>query len=66
VERELVIKVEDNGHGINATAGQGSSDGLKGMQQRLHQLGGRCEIAANANGGTSVKLVIPVRLRKEA
>ena len=61
---ELTIKVQDNGHGLNGTASEGSSDGLKGMQERLRQLSGRCEINGNANGGTCVRLVIPVRLPK--
>jgi ligand-binding sensor domain-containing protein/signal transduction histidine kinase len=64
VADELVIKVEDNGRGLNATPQEGSSDGLKGMQERLHRLGGRCEIAEVANGGTCVKLIIPARLPK--
>ncbi|MGH7991201.1 MAG: sensor histidine kinase, partial [Limisphaerales bacterium] len=59
---ELIIKVEDNGHGLNMTETQGSGDGLKGMQERLRRLGGRCEITGVANGGTCVKLVIRVRL----
>jgi signal transduction histidine kinase len=59
---ELIIKVEDNGHGLTAMTPQGSSDGLKGMRERLLRLGGRCEITDRANGGTCVKLSIPVRL----
>jgi signal transduction histidine kinase len=65
VADELTIKVQDNGHGLNGAASEGSSDGLKGMQERLRQLSGRCEINGNANGGTCVKLVIPVRLSRD-
>jgi len=64
VSNELTIRVQDNGHGLNGAASPGSSDGLKGMQERLHQLKGRCEIIGHANGGTCVMLVIPVRLAK--
>jgi signal transduction histidine kinase/ligand-binding sensor domain-containing protein len=65
VADELIIRVEDNGHGLATAAVQGSSDGLIGMQDRLRHLGGRCEITGGANGGTCVKLVIPVRLPKD-
>ena len=65
VANELTIKVQDNGHGLNGAVSEGSSDGLKGMQERLRQLSGRCEIMGNTNGGTCVKLVIPVRLAKD-
>jgi signal transduction histidine kinase len=65
VANELTIKVQDNGHGLNGARSEGSSDGLKGMQERLRQLSGRCEIMGNTNGGTCVKLVIPVGLSKD-
>jgi signal transduction histidine kinase/ligand-binding sensor domain-containing protein len=65
VADELIIKVEDNGHGLATADVQGSSDGLIGMQERLRHLGGRCEITGGADGGTCVKLVIQVRLPKD-
>jgi signal transduction histidine kinase len=60
----LLICVTDNGHGLNQSVAEGSPDGLKGMQARLLALGGRCEISAVAEGGTSVKLLIPVGPKK--
>jgi signal transduction histidine kinase len=65
VKDELAVKVEDNGRGLKTSTVEGSRDGLKGMQDRLRELGGCCEIVENTNGGTSVKLVIPVRLPKD-
>jgi signal transduction histidine kinase/ligand-binding sensor domain-containing protein len=61
----LMIRVEDNGHGVDASTVAGSRDGLAGMQERLQRLGGRCEISAAAAGGTTVTLVIPVHKPKE-
>src|SRR6202000_1702003 len=48
---ELMIRVMDNGHGLDRPAGTGSPDGLKGMHERLVRLGGRCEVAGIAEGG---------------
>jgi signal transduction histidine kinase len=64
LSHELAIKVQDNGRGLKATETPGSRDGLHGMQERLRQLGGRCEIAENVDGGTYVRLIIPVRVPK--
>lgn len=62
---ELTIKVQDNGHGFNGAVSQGSTDGLKGMRERLRQLGGRCEIIGTTNAGTCVKLIIPLRVSRD-
>jgi signal transduction histidine kinase/ligand-binding sensor domain-containing protein len=64
LSHELTIKVQDNGRGLKAAETPGSRDGLHGMQERLRQLGGRCEIAENVDGGTCVRLIIPVCLPK--
>jgi len=58
--RDLVISVEDNGRGLEAGAKPGDGLGLIGMQERLQQLGGRCEVTPGSAGGTCVKLFIPV------
>jgi ligand-binding sensor domain-containing protein/signal transduction histidine kinase len=63
-EEHLMIRVTDNGHGPNQAKAEGSQDGLKGMQERLLRLGGRCDIAAVAEGGMSVKLLIPAGPKK--
>jgi len=60
--RELVISVEDNGRGLETGAKPGDGLGLIGMQERLQQLGGKCEVTAGTAGGTCVKLFIPVEL----
>jgi len=62
--RELVISVEDNGRGLETGAKPGDGLGLIGMQERLQQLGGKCEVTAGTAGGTCVKLFIPVEMSK--
>lgn len=56
----LLIHVADNGRGPENDVIESSRDGVKGMQERLARLGGRCEIARDPAGGMSVKLFIPV------
>lgn len=58
---ELKISVADNGHGFKMPAGEGSHDGLIGMQERLRRLNGRCEVIAAGEHGTTVVLTIPIR-----
>jgi signal transduction histidine kinase len=55
------VRVTDNGHGFDAGPGEGSPDGLAGMQDRLRRLGGRCEVSSKRGAGTSVTLLVPIR-----
>lgn len=59
-EQELMLRTADNGCGLEASAGSVSRHGLLGMQGRLQHLGGRCEIACPASGGTTVTFILPV------
>jgi signal transduction histidine kinase/ligand-binding sensor domain-containing protein len=61
VSGELLIRVADNGCGFVVPCGEGSLDGLVGMRERLHRLGGRCEITSATGSGTTVTFVIPVQ-----
>ena len=58
---QWLICVEDNGHGFDKPAQQGSPDGLTGMRERLVKLGGRCEIKSAPGQGTSVTFLLPVK-----
>ena len=60
------LEVEDNGRGlpqgfaINASSLPASgSYGLRGMQERLAQLGGRMELEARPEGGTRLRVSLP-------
>ena len=60
------LEIEDNGRGLRpgfslddpALPGS-SSFGLRGMQERMLQLGGRIEIEARPGGGTRLRLSLP-------
>ena len=61
VEGNLLIRIADNGRGLEDTAGKGAHHGLAGMRERLLRLGGRCEVARTAGSGTTVTFVIPIQ-----
>jgi signal transduction histidine kinase len=60
-EGSLLIRIADNGRGLEPVAGKGAHHGLAGMRERLLRLGGRCEVTSNAGSGTTVTFIIPVQ-----
>lgn len=60
VEHDILrVVVADNGHGIQGEAPP-DADGLTGMRRRLETLGGWCDIAPGAGGGTQVRFRLPL------
>jgi len=65
---EIQVEVSDQGCGIKAEiqerffAGRSSGVGLRGMRERVRQMGGALQIQSNCNG-TSVLVVLPVRAK---
>jgi two-component system CheB/CheR fusion protein len=58
-ERELTLRVRDDGQGIPSGVKRGL--GLRLMAYRAGMLGGTCEIGPAANGGTLVECRVPHR-----
>lgn len=63
----FILSVKDNGRGFAASSASerapdraGSGNGLENMKSRLRRIGGRCEIAAEPNGGASVTFIVDV------
>jgi two-component system, NarL family, sensor kinase len=62
---EIQLQVSDQGRGINREiqdkflAGKSSGVGLRGMRERIRQLGGGMQIQSSGNG-TSVIVVLPI------
>ena len=62
---EIQLQVSDQGHGINREIqdkfreGKSSGVGLRGMKERIRQLGGGMQIQSSGNG-TSVFVVLPI------
>jgi ligand-binding sensor domain-containing protein/signal transduction histidine kinase len=59
--KDLMIRIADNGRGLEGADSKGAHHGLPGMRERLLQLGGRCEITSDGSGGTTVVFILPVQ-----
>lgn len=65
---EIKIEVSDNGRGLpsspdKSASGIYSGRGLNGMQERVQELGGTCNIDSRSTGGVSVHICIPLAQR---
>ena len=66
VSGELVVEVEDEGHGLPAGVVNGSGRpirsgvGLAGMNERVRELGGKFEVLGRQPHGTIVRAVLPL------
>jgi len=58
-EQGVQVTVSDDGRGIDPNAPPGR--GLRGMQERVRALGGSFEIEGAPQGGTSIRIAIPVK-----
>ena len=59
--KHLTLTVRDNGCGIDPTAPTGF--GIRGMQERVHALGGSYKVESEAGQGTCVRILIPLGRR---
>jgi signal transduction histidine kinase len=55
----MVLKITDNGKGIDRSNGREKSLGLLGMRERARMLGGKLSIQSRIGAGTSIELQIP-------
>ena len=58
---QVLLIVEDNGKGYDATAApaEGHGRGLKGMLERVQLLNGKLSIESSTDGGTSIVVSVP-------
>jgi signal transduction histidine kinase/ligand-binding sensor domain-containing protein len=60
--KDLVLRVGDNGIGIDPTFADHGKDGhfgLRGMRERAARIGGKLTIVSSANRGTEITIVVP-------
>jgi signal transduction histidine kinase/ligand-binding sensor domain-containing protein len=60
--RDLTLRVDDNGTGIDpviADRGKDGHFGLQGMRERAARIGGKLALGSSPNSGTEIKLVVP-------
>ncbi len=55
----VVLRIEDNGSGIQASTDPGQGLGLRAMAERASRVGATCQIQAREAGGTVVRLHWP-------
>jgi signal transduction histidine kinase len=58
---EFILGVEDNGRGPGDVSARTLRNGLKNMNKRLADVHGQFEIAPGPNGGTVVRLTVPLK-----
>jgi signal transduction histidine kinase len=61
-DRQLLLRVRDDGKGINEDIldhGSAGHFGLPGMRERAKLIGGSLEVRSKAGSGTEVELTIP-------
>ena len=64
---EVRLEARDNGRGIDPQdLSKRTSFGVRGMRERVRDLGGALEIASMPQGGTHLSLRLPLRLAAEA
>lgn len=61
VDERMVLRVRDDGRGIADAEATSEGVGLGGMRERALLVGGRLTVGRHAEGGTEVRLDVPVR-----
>ncbi len=65
-DKEIVLMISDNGRGLpEGHTIASTSYGLRGMRERVAQLGGKIKIDAPPGGGFSVKVILPLPVGNE-
>ena len=55
----LILKVADNGKGLDASGGRRNALGVVGMRERIYRLGGEFSLLSTPEKGTTVMAIIP-------
>jgi signal transduction histidine kinase len=66
-KRNLVLEVADNGRGIEESGGAITQTlGVLGMRERAQLMGGVLNVHARKQGGTLVRLIVPMAAAQPA
>jgi ligand-binding sensor domain-containing protein/signal transduction histidine kinase len=60
--RDLTLRIDDNGTGIDPAIADRAKDGhfgLQGMRERAARIGGKLKLGSSSNSGTEIKLIVP-------
>ena len=56
----FILEIEDNGRGLGNREGESDRNGLRNMRKRMEDLGGEFVIGPGHEGGTRVRLIVPL------
>jgi signal transduction histidine kinase/ligand-binding sensor domain-containing protein len=57
---QLIVRVQDNGKGFEPSIIRDERNGLRNLQRRCLELGGKCLIDSAVGKGTTVQLILPL------
>jgi signal transduction histidine kinase/ligand-binding sensor domain-containing protein len=57
----FVLEIEDDGKGLPPGAEKKGRNGLRNMQKRMEDIGGNFELGARTEGGTRIRLIVPLK-----
>jgi ligand-binding sensor domain-containing protein len=58
---KFILEVEDNGRGMAGQTAPQNRNGLRNMKKRMDDIQGEFSISGGANGGTIVRLLVPMK-----
>jgi len=62
---EVTLRISDNGKGFDSSTSLSSrAMGIRGMQERISEIGGRFTIESSPNEGTTIMVTVPARFSK--
>ena len=61
--KQLYLQVHDNGAGYNPATGANGRQGIVGMRERAHLMGGTLTIAGKRQRGTTVTVAVPMPVK---
>lgn len=56
----FILEIEDNGRGLGGSPAPQNRNGLRNMRKRMEDIGGGFSISPSTNGGTIVRLTVPM------
>ena len=59
---KFILSIADDGRGVGDLADKKLRNGLKNMRKRLADVRGEFEISLGENGGTVVRLIVPIKI----
>ena len=57
----FTFEIEDNGRGLASSPAPQNRNGLRNMKKRMEEIGGRFSLEPGSQGGTRVRLTIPLK-----